>query len=139
MNKTVVIGVGSPFGDDNIAQEVIAQLLQAQADGLIDKAFHIVYQDRPGYALLELIQGYQTVYIIDAMVSDKPVGFIHYYDSLSHFQQAQNALSSHNMGVAEVLALGEVLGMLPEKLHFYGVEINTQKNIDINQLVTRIS
>ena len=122
-NKTAIIGVGSPFGDDNVAEQVIENLMQAQSSGELSSHIDIKYFDRPGYALLELIQDYSNVKLIDAMVSDKPIGFIHRYDSLSAFQQAKNTLSSHNMGVAEVLALGEVLGILPEQITFYGIEI----------------
>jgi len=116
-----IIGVGSPFGADNIAESIIDSLKQNIST---PSSILITYLDRPGIGLLDTIKDYQLLVIIDAMYSGQsPVGTLYFYDSLTAFQQAK-PVSSHQFGVAEVLALGQNLSIdLPKEFLFYGIEI----------------
>ena len=118
MNKIAVIGVGSPFADDHIAYDVI-QLLQQEPS--VSAFLH--YYDRPGWYLLEYMQDFDIVHLIDAIVSDKPIGTLHRYDDIDYFKTQETLLSSHNFGLAEILLLGQSLNQLPAQLVIHGIEI----------------
>ncbi len=128
MNKTAIIGVGSPFGDDAIAYHVI-ECLKEESLPAID----LHYYDRPGWHLLECMKPFNTVHLVDAIVSGSTPGTLHRYEDIHAFQLHQNLLSSHSFGLAETLLLGEVLGELPAKLIIHGIEISLNGG-DINYL-----
>ncbi len=123
MSKIAVIGVGSPFADDHIAYDVI-QLLQKKS--LPSMSIH--YYDRPGWYLLEYMHDFETVHLIDAIVSGKPIGTLHRYDDIDYFQIQKILLSSHNFGLAETLLLGQTLNQLPKTLVIHGIEISVDHN-----------
>ena len=101
--STAIIGVGSPFGDDSIAERMIVALQENNA--LCD--INIQYYDRPSWQLLEYMKPFQTVHLIDALCSHQPVGTVQCYQDITLFQQQKNLLSSHGFGLADTLALGK--------------------------------
>ncbi len=118
MNKIAVIGVGSPFADDHIAYGVI-QLLQQESFS----AASLQYYDRPGWYLLEYMQDFDVVHLVDAVISDQPIGTLHRYDDIDYFKTQNTLLSSHSFGLAETLLLGQSLNQLPAQLVIHGIEI----------------
>lgn len=114
-----ILGVGSPFGDDSIGFQAI-ELLR-QESGLFPADTELLALDRPGSTLVPLLENANTVVIIDAMTSGKPPGTVLRLE-LADLIREENMPSSHNLGVAEALALAKVLGMVPERLLVYGVE-----------------
>jgi len=134
VNKTAIIGVGSPFGDDAIAYHVI-ECLKEESLPAID----LHYYDRPGWHLLEYMKPFNTVHLVDAIVSGSPPGTLHRYEDIHTFQQHQNLLSSHSFGLAETLLLGEVLGELPAQLIIHGIEISLDSDpLEYLSLVAQI-
>ncbi len=118
MSRIAVIGVGSPFADDHIAYDVI-QLLQQESLPSVS----LQYYDRPGWYLLEYMQDFDTVHLVDAIISDKPIGTLHRYDDIEYFKTQDTLLSSHSFGLAETLLLGKSLNQLPAQLVIHGIEI----------------
>lgn len=128
-----VLGVGSPFGDDQLGL-LAAQLLQKK-NRFSDNNLQILTCDRPGIKLLDLMQGADAVFIIDAVMTGAPSGTIHRLsiDELTHLPKP---LSSHGIGLIEALDIGKALNELPEQLILYGVEI---ENIDEPFRITKTS
>lgn len=120
--KVGVVGVGSPFGADNVGQRVIALLKQSSKS----KAFKIEYFDRPGMHLLDYVKNFNALHLVDAIISEKPVGTIHRYEGIEVLQESNQQLSSHGFGVAEVLLLGEALECLPKEIIIHGIEIDKE-------------
>ena len=118
MSKIAIIGVGSPFADDHIAYDVI-QLLQQESLSTVS----LQYYDRPGWYLLDYMQDFDTVHLVDAIISDKPIGTLHRYDDIDYFKTQETLLSSHSFGLAETLLLGQSLNQLPTQLVIHGIEI----------------
>ncbi len=116
MIKKAIIGIGSPFGDDSIGWRVMEQLRKASSQPGTD----LLDCDRPGPQLLNLMQDYREVILIDAMQSGAPPASLREIklDEIA----GQAALSSHAMGLAETLLLGKTLDMLPETLRIIGIE-----------------
>lgn len=131
-----VIGVGSQFGADNVAQCVITRLQQDFDRASYNNKIVFAYYDRPGISLLEYLQPFKSVHLVDAIVSGKPIGTIHRYETIASFKKNNCLISSHNIGVAETLILGKTLGCLPDKITIHGIEI--ENNCSINQISNRI-
>jgi hydrogenase maturation protease len=116
-----IIGIGSPSGDDRIGLDAIDAL---QASGLLGRypagSVEACRCDRPA-ALLAMLQGIDAAILIDALQSGALPGTLHRLEA-HQLAPAAGATSSHGMGVADSLALGQALGMLPPSLHLYGIE-----------------
>ncbi|MCX7122019.1 MAG: hydrogenase maturation protease [Gammaproteobacteria bacterium] len=129
MKKIIgVIGIGSSFGADNIAQDVI-NLLKKHTKNKFQDTIQFEYYDRPGIYLLEIIKKFKVVHLIDAVVSENTEGTLHRYENLDVLQAENFLLSSHGVGVAEALALGKILNCLPQKIIVHGIEIENSKTI----------
>ncbi|MFP3873116.1 MAG: hydrogenase maturation protease, partial [Thiohalophilus sp.] len=65
--------------------------------------------------------GYQRVILIDAVQAGKPRGTLVRLEAEQISEQSAG-LSSHNFGVAEAVALGRAMGLLPQELVLYGLD-----------------
>lgn len=123
--KMAIIGIGSPFGVDRAGWDVV--------DGLADEPWvktrlqagtlDLLTLDRPGMGLLEHLRGYGRVILVDAVIAPQ-----HAPGTILTLQREALALletpaSTHGFGVAEALAMGETLGVLPETLEIWGVVV----------------
>lgn len=115
-----VLGIGSPFGDDQIGWKV-AEALAARVR--ISRFLSVESHDRPGIRLIELMRDADTVFIIDAIKSGNPAGHIHRFENDDVFDTG-NSLSTHGFGLAQTLQLGKALDALPNEIILYGVEID---------------
>lgn len=114
-----IIGVGSPYGDDTLGLQAIGRLQQERDRFPPHTGFHAL--DRPGSMLIPLLEEADTAVIIDAMQAQQPPGTVLRLTPDDLIRE-ETLPSSHNLGVAETLALARVLGVMPEKLLIYGVQ-----------------
>lgn len=111
MTRVAVLGVGSPFGADQLgwrAVDVLEHSLPVQLPGI---TFEWQRLDRPGPALLNAMDGADAVLVIDAVMGlpdGTPIRPLALDEPL-----AGDGISAHGFGVADALRLGEVLGMPP--------------------------
>ncbi len=118
--RLLVIGIGSPFGEDRVAWDVVDQL----REGMPEVAgYELEFQNlaHPSQ-LLELVKGYDGVIILDALI-DAESGTLHRL-TLDELKASERA-SSHQLGVAEALALARALDDLPEWVEIIGIGIKT--------------
>ncbi|MBC8520046.1 MAG: hydrogenase maturation protease [Gammaproteobacteria bacterium] len=118
--KRAVIGVGSPFGADWFGWQVVDQL-----QNILDQA-EIGYckLDRPGSALLQQMEGYQQVVLVDAIQTDSDrASELIVLDQPQLLKLSQQKRSTHALGIAETVALGNVLNDLPPQLQLVGVGV----------------
>jgi hydrogenase maturation protein HypF len=113
-----IIGIGSPFGDDAAGLEIARVLAQEPPPNC-----EILAADRPGAALVDLLEGADVAILIDAVRSGAPPGTIHEFsfDELHHC--ASHFVSSHDLGVAAALRLAQKLGRGPSVGRVIGIEI----------------
>ena len=115
-DDTLIIGIGNRYrGDDALGCLIADQLKAAGADA--------VAHDGEPASLIDLWQGRGHVILVDAVSSNAPAGTIHCIDL--HAQALPEHFRSHSthaFGVAEAVELARVLGKLPRKIVFYGVE-----------------
>ena len=100
-----VLGVGSPAGDDGVGLEVARRLAARPPDGVEVRAV-----DRRGAELLELLDGADSVIVIDAARSGAPLGTVHELPLAALPRDPSAPLSSHGVGVQAALALADALG-----------------------------
>lgn len=119
-----IIGIGSPFGEDQAGWKVI-EILQRTSS--LPSKIEITSYDRPGLRLLSYIQNLECVYLIDAVKSGACAGTIHRFENEA-INECNTLLSTHDFGVIQTLKMGLALNMLPKKIILYGIEINTSQN-----------
>lgn len=128
MKKLRVIGIGSPFGDDQVGLEVVKILEQtSELLPFIPRQLQLIYADRPGLHLLELMRDAHNIFIIDAVKTGAKFGTLHCFKG-HEIEAIQSPLSSHALGIAYAIKMGRALGDLPENIILYGIEINEIKS-----------
>jgi hydrogenase maturation protease len=115
-----IIGIGSPFGDDQLGWQAI-RTLEAES---LNPTISLARCESPS-TLLQLMQGAQNVYLIDAVQTGADVGTIQRWQG-EEVATVQSNLSSHGIDIASVLALGQALGNLPPHIILYGIEIGSK-------------
>lgn len=117
MSGWLILGIGSPEPDDSIGWEAAEFLRRCyRHEGDIE----VELCDRPGTGLLAYFRRAPRVIILDAMHAGLAPGEVR----LLSPEQLEGAavFSSHDIGVAEALALAGALGELPERLVIVGIE-----------------
>lgn len=114
--RTAIIGIGSPFSQDRLGWRVVDCLRKKTTLGSNIKLFSC---DRPGTLLLDYFKEVDCAVLIDA-VEGGVCGNMVCIDK-SQLLQKEVIYSSHQFGVAEALALGDALKVLPSQLVLYGV------------------
>jgi hydrogenase maturation protease len=120
--RILVLGVGSPFGDDRFGWEAAEALrysaaINTAAPGRIE----ILALDRPGAMLPVHWRETDIVILLDAVRSGAVPGTRHCLDARD-LPGAHVSCSSHGFGVASAIGLAQALGNLPSKLLLRGVE-----------------
>src|SRR5512139_2721088 len=122
--QVAIIGVGSPFGDDQLGWQAVEWLMHS---GLAQRYSHMPLAfnqaDRLGALLLELIRGVDAAIIIDAMRSGAVPSTLRAFTLEQLLAHPGSLVSSHAFGVSQTLALGAKLGELPKMLMVLGIEM----------------
>jgi len=133
MTMITVIGIGSPYGVDSVAWQVIENLQQDHAlQTLSDDRISFIRCDRPGAALIEYMRDKEYVILLDALLGGTP-GIVQEYSKqqlLGLFKEQTTGLSSHDFGVAESIQLAEKLGAIPEKLSLLAIEVGGPSDLE---------
>ena len=117
-----VIGIGSHHGAD-VAGWLACEMLQAQTTSK-----RIDWQlCRTPTQLPELIANYHAVVILDAVLSDKPVGQVLTLAWPDQHEWYNSPCSCHGLNVIEALQLTAALGQLPLYTYILGITINQQQ------------
>jgi hydrogenase maturation protease len=120
-----IIGIGSPFGDDACGLAAARRLAEEPPAGA-----EVVVADRPGAALIELLDGVDATILIDAVRSGSPPGTLHDLDLRTLLRSAVRPVSSHDLGVAAAIQLADALGRLPARGRLLGIETPGTRSAD---------
>jgi hydrogenase maturation protease len=112
-----VIGLGSPFGDDQAGWRVI-DLLRSRGLSGVD----LIALDRPGQSLITWLPGVDWLILVDAVSSDTPLGGIIRLDP-SRLDETSTSISSHGLHIDEALQLASTLDSLPPRVDIYGIQV----------------
>jgi hydrogenase maturation protease len=118
--SVLVVGVGSPFGDDRVGWEVVAALEEALRSGLqLPVAVRTCALDRPGAALIDALRDAHHAVIVDACAAGSAAGSLCWLDE--HALEAAPSASSHGFGLAQALALARAIGATPDRVDVLAV------------------
>lgn len=117
--RAVVIGVGSRWGDDFVGLAVARALA---AGPLLPAAPRVLALERPGVDLVDALRGADFAVLVDALWRETGSGRVRLL-SPPELAREPRAASSHGLGVASAVALGDALGVLPPEIAIVAVEI----------------
>lgn len=148
MNFIKVIGVGSPFGEDQ-AGWMVAERLKNQifTQTCLKKYVNVEWHDRPGIRLIELMHETKNIFLIDAVKSGNKLGTIHRLKN-SEIHEFKSLFSTHHVGIPQTLQLASVLNVMPDNIILYGIEIDNIEfhstlsesvEVAINEVVVKIN
>lgn len=114
-----IIGLGNELrGDDAVGLVVARRVRQTIGDRA-----EVIEAEMAGMDLMELMNGADVAILIDAARSGQSPGTIHRLDaSTGPIAVRIFPHSSHAIGIAEVLELARVMGVLPSQVILYGIE-----------------
>ncbi len=115
--RVLVIGIGSPHGDDAVGLRVAERLSREP----LPEGVSVVARDRPGLSLLDDLESAAAAVIIDALRSGAAPGSV---VRIPPSALARERLtSSHALRVAETLTLAVALGRPLPVLRIVAIEI----------------
>jgi len=118
---TLIVGLGSPYGDDKIGW-VACEQLKMDIGHLSTVDF--VTCDRSGLEWLTKMSDAGQVLFVDAMRSGEKPGTVRKIDlSADQWSEYPAKLSSHGINIMDAIDLAQSLGELPETISVWGVEI----------------
>jgi hydrogenase maturation protease len=121
--EIIILGMGNKFfGDDGVGI-IIAEKLKELLIGIPE--INIEETNWGGFRIIDLLSGYKTAIIIDALRTGKePAGFIHKidYKDLIH---SVRMVSFHDVNFATAVEFAREINIpMPEDISIYAVEIN---------------
>ncbi len=111
-----VLGVGSPWGDDAVAWEVVRQLKQKVWGSEIE--FRAL---EGGQQLLDVLDGRGTLLLVDALVTPAAPGTIQRLEWPDPRLEALRPGTTHHLRLAETLQLAATLGLLPPQVVIWAI------------------
>ncbi|WP_455366513.1 hydrogenase maturation protease [Kaarinaea lacus] len=122
MTSIVIVGIGSPYEADQAGWLIVEMLKQdLELLALNNGNINFVICEHPGSMLLDTIADVDYAILIDALEGGRrgDVVRVEKQQLLGDFIQ----LSTHNLGVKEILTLGNQLNSLPQRLDLVGVAV----------------
>lgn len=125
MKKTLVIGLGNPIlTDDGIGLHVAEAIEKALPE---NNMVEVLQASVGGLTLMEMMVGYDRVYLVDAYLTECPQpGKVHRMtlDNLKDFSPTQNISSPHDATLVTAIEMGRRMGLpLPEEVIVYAIEV----------------
>jgi len=120
MGDTLILGLGNPLrGDDGLGPAVVEWLRrQGLPPGTV-----VIDGGTGGLDLVLTMMGYRRVLIVDAAeLGCAPGTWTCFRPDLARVETMEAAFSMHQAGLAEALALGAALRVLPEEVVIFGVQ-----------------
>jgi hydrogenase maturation protease len=115
--KTLIVGLGSPHGDDQLGWRVAERLALELASSDID-----VRTARSAGELLDWLGGFDQLIVCDACENQGSPGRVHCWNWPAAELSLARASGSHDFGLASTLALADELGYLPGVVIVVAVE-----------------
>jgi hydrogenase maturation protease len=117
--KTLILGLGNPFlGDDGVGIFIASKLGKLKLNVDIKKVC------ASGFAILDEIQGYDRLILIDSIkTKDGKPGDI-YKLGLESLKESIHLCSPHGINLATAIEVGKLIGLeLPEEIIICAVEV----------------
>jgi hydrogenase maturation protease len=121
LKKVLILGIGNDIlTDDGIGPKLVNELKSTRTSADID--FLNVFLG--GLDILELIQGYEKVIFIDAIITKDGIPGTVYHFKPADFKETLHLSNLHDANFLTALKLGRKMGMqIPENIHIIAIEI----------------
>jgi hydrogenase maturation protease len=117
-SPVLILGIGNYLmGDEGLGVHAVQQLMQDMEPGLAD----IVDGGTAGFQLMEYLESYPNVIMIDATLDGKPAGTIQLIKP-KFSKDFPSAMSTHDIGLKDLVEGLALLGRLPN-IHLFIVSI----------------
>jgi hydrogenase maturation protease len=113
---SVVVGIGSPHGDDQLGWVAIDRLSAGLPEGVIAR------KARDGIELLEHLDGHDRAILIDAAAPAGRPGTVRSFVWPAVELAEYAPFCTHGLGLVDALRLAETLGRLPPRVTIHTVE-----------------
>ncbi len=124
MKKINVIGLGNVlFGDEGFGVEAVRRLEKQCGD--IPDSVRFIDGGTQGLNLLDYIESADTVMVFDAIIPTEYERKVYIYENDDLPAFIHRKMSSHQMGLSELLSVAKLHGKVPEKLILIGVPPHT--------------
>ena len=119
MTNTLILGIGNPIlTDDGVGIKIVQKIKEGIPE------LEVVETSEAGIALLDFIVGYDKLIVIDSIKTEQGKPGKVYKLELEDLKPANDFASSHGVGIATALELGQRLGYrMPKYISLYAVEI----------------
>ena len=119
--RTLVLGLGNPIHCDDGVGNRIAEIL---ASKITNPAVTVVETSSSGLDLLDFVEGYERVIIIDAIQTRNGKAGQVYRLGLHDLSIPRHCLGAHSVDLATALELGSRLGLaLPQEVIIFAIEV----------------
>lgn len=126
MKRCEVFGIGSAYGADQVGWLVLERVQQVVGGGV---GIHRLQTplDLLSHASTDQIDAGAEWILIDACIGEEE-GRIHRWrwPQVSEMRIGLRNVSSHGVGLLEVLRMGQELGLLPGEVWVYGIEVGVE-------------
>ena len=124
----LVIGLGNPILTDDGIGVIIANQVEKSLTEHEKQAITVTEASVGGLRLMELMVGFQSVILIDAIISQngqKPGTFRKFnLDDLRSISPTQHSASAHDTNLITALEAGRLIGLdLPEDITIFAIEV----------------
>jgi hydrogenase maturation protease len=117
---TLILGLGNSLrGDDGVGPAVIAWLDQR----VLPPGAEAIDGGTAGLDIVSTLMGRERAIIVDAAdIERSPGEWVRFTPAAARLKDNDTTLSLHSAGLAEALALGAALNVLPPTIIIYGVQ-----------------
>ncbi|MDD2666314.1 MAG: hydrogenase maturation protease [Methanocellales archaeon] len=124
--RTVVLCCGNPLmGDDGVGFYILEKLRSK------DLPVELIDAGTGGLGILSFLEHVDRVIIIDALSSGGEIGKIHRFTYKDLPDPASMHFSLHELGLVDVLKIGEKVMSMPDDILIIGVEIERSNQITV--------
>jgi len=123
-SRLLIMGIGNVLlGDEGVGVHVVKDLEKRTLPPHVD----VLDGGTGGFHLLEYMQDYPAMMLIDATLDGKPAGTISVLrPKFSH--EFPRTLSAHDIGLKDLVESAALLGSLPE-ITLYTVSVNPEQSL----------
>ncbi len=117
---TLILGMGNPLrGDDGVGCCMVEELMHLE----LPHGVHVLDGGAGGLGLLNLMEGWKRVVIVDAAeMGREPGEFVRFTPADVRLASAPDRFSLHHAGLSEVLALANALDRTLPEMVIFGVQ-----------------
>jgi hydrogenase maturation protease len=121
LKKTLILGIGNDIlTDDGIGPKLVSDLQKENFPEYV----HFQNAFLGGLEILEIIQGYEKVIFIDAIITEKGLPGTVYQFTPEDFKETLHLSNLHDANFLTALELGRKMNMsVPADIHIIAIEI----------------